>query len=81
MSTQGLNIGNGKHLVSENGAILAQSIRQGRAIAVTDGLYEENHETVASIIKGTDLKYWLVVVNIALGRPVDQSSLCSELVG
>ncbi len=71
----------GYHVVSKNGETIADSIRRGRAIAVTNGSFKEDLGTAAYVVKGDDVTNQLIVVNQSPGHSANQSSFRSELLG
>jgi hypothetical protein len=67
--------------VADGGTMLADAIRQGQAVAVSDGSYKDEFGTAAYVLEGENSDNRLVVVLVSPGRPEDQQSARSELAG
>ena len=70
--------------ISDNGIALATAIRNGTAIAVSDGSYKDGRGTAAFILEISDqfqAAGRIVGVNVIPGETEDQSSYRSELGG
>jgi hypothetical protein len=68
---------------SNEGQAMATAIKNGTAIAVSNGSYKDGHGTAAFILKTSnnyDRTGRIVGVNSIPGEPIDQSSYCSEIV-
>ena len=67
--------------MSDNGSILASSIKEGTAIAVSDGSYKHLHGTAAWVIEGSSRESKISGIVITPGGDRDQSAYRSELAG
>jgi hypothetical protein len=67
--------------ILDDGATLAEAIRRGQAIAVSDGSYKDGFGTAAYVLEGATSMHRLVAVLVVPGIIVDQSSYPSKLVG
>jgi hypothetical protein len=67
--------------VADGGVMLADAIRRGQAVAVSDGSYKDAFGTAAYVLEGVNSDNRLVVVLISPGTPDDQTSHRSELAG
>ena len=65
----------------DNGLAIATALRQGTAIAVSDGSFKDSQGTAAFIIEGASLEGRLVGVNVIPGEEDSQSPYRSELGG
>ena len=66
---------------TDNGHRIAQAIRNGTAIALSDGSYKDAFGTSAIIIEAEDADHNIIAVNVVPGNPSDQNSYRSELAG
>jgi hypothetical protein len=67
--------------VSDDGRALAEAIREGKAIAVSDGSYKEGFGTAAYVLEGETSENRIVAVLVVPGILEVQSSFRSELAG
>jgi hypothetical protein len=67
--------------VADGGRTLAEAIRRGRAIAVSDGSYKDDFGTAAYVLEGETAANRIVCALATPGIPEDQSSFRSELAG
>jgi hypothetical protein len=67
--------------VTDGGRTLAEAIRQGQAIAVSDGSYKDDFGTAAYVLEGKTAANRIVCALASPGISEDQSSFCSELAG
>jgi hypothetical protein len=70
-----------KFAVTDGGRALADAIRLGHAIAVSDGSYKDELGTAAYVLEGKTKMNRIVGVLKVPGLPADQSSYRSELSG
>jgi hypothetical protein len=74
-----------RHLLNiakmENLELLAQGIREGEVMAVSDGSYKEEHGTATVILVGKNSPCKLIIHAVAPGEGKDMSSYRSELTG
>jgi hypothetical protein len=64
---------------TDNGERIAQAIRHGTAIALSDGSYKDGFGTSALIIEAEDDHHNIIAANVVTGDPSAQNSYCSEL--
>jgi len=69
------------HYVADGGESIAAALRDGTAIAVSDGSFKDQYGTAALVIEGPDADNRMLAVNAMPGHPADQSSYRSELSG
>jgi len=69
------------YYVANGGATIAAALREGKAIAVSDGSYKDKYGSAALVIEGEDSTNRILAANIVPGDPDDQSSYRSELSG
>jgi hypothetical protein len=67
--------------VADGGAVIAEAIRQGIAVAVCDGSFKDAFGTAAYVLEGATMAKRMVVVLVTPGEPSDQSPYRSELSG
>jgi hypothetical protein len=67
--------------VDDNGLEIAKAIRDGTAIAVSDGSFKDSHGTAAFILKGSLPVGRIVGVNVIPGAEESQTAYRSELGG
>lgn len=60
--------------MEDGGTTLADAIRRGQAVAVSDGLYKDEFGMAAYVLEGVNSENHLVVVLVSPGRPEDQQS-------
>jgi hypothetical protein len=70
-----------KFAATDDGREVADAIRLGHAIAVSDGSYKDNLGTAAYVLEGKTSKNRIVAVLKVPGLPADQSPYRSELSG
>ena len=66
---------------SDNGVVIAQALRDGTAVAVSDGSFKDKFGTAAWVIEGRRSDGWVEGQCIIPGGPEDQSAYRSELGG
>jgi hypothetical protein len=66
---------------TDNGMQVAQAIRDGVAIAVSDGSFKDGFGTSALVIEASDSTDNIIAVNIVPGNPDAQNLYRSELAG
>ena len=66
---------------SDDGAILAEAIRSGTAIGVSDGSFKDAYGTACLVLEGKDSTGRIVIPSIIPGQSSDQSAYRSELGG
>jgi hypothetical protein len=66
---------------TDNGLTIAEAIRQGTAIAVSDGSFKNELGTAAFVIEGKDQTNRILAGHLTPGPPLSQSSFRSELSG
>ena len=66
---------------SDNGVVIAQALRDGTAVAVSDGSFKDKFGTAAWVIEGRRSDGWLEGQCIIPGGPEDQSAYRSKLGG
>jgi hypothetical protein len=67
--------------MTDEGRIILQAIKDGTAIAVSDGSYRDMHGTAAWVIEGIDHQGQITGKAIAPGGSETQSLYCSKLTG
>jgi hypothetical protein len=65
----------------ENLELLAQGIREGDVLAVSDGSYKDEYDTAAVILIGKNSPCKLIIQAVAPGDGQDMSSYSSKLTG
>jgi hypothetical protein len=70
-----------EHFCNDSGINVANAIRNGTAIAVSNGSFKESFGMAALIIEGDNKTKHFIAINVTPGHPEDQSSLRSELSG
>ena len=68
-------------LMSDAGAMVAEAIKDGHAIAVSDGSFKELFGTSSFTLQGNTAKHKITGRNAVPGAPLDQSAYRSELSG
>jgi hypothetical protein len=66
---------------TDNGIGVAQAIRDGTAIAISDGSFKEDFGTSALVIEASDSTDNIIAVNVVPGNLDNQGSYRSELAG
>ena len=66
---------------TDNGDRVAQAIRAGTAIAISDGSFKDRFGTAAIVIEAEDSEHNIIAVNVVPGNPEDQGAFRSELAG
>ena len=66
---------------TDNGANIAAAIRQGTAVAVSDGSFKNEAGTAAFVLEGNNKRHRIEGVAEVPGQPSDQSAYRSELTG
>jgi hypothetical protein len=66
---------------TENGTRIAQAIRNGKAIALSDGSFKDGFGTSALSIEAEDSEDNIIAVNVVPGNTEDLGSYRSELAG
>jgi len=69
------------HYVADGGELIAAALRDGTAIAVSDGSFKDQFGTAALVIEGPDSDNQMLAVNVTPGHPEEQLSYRSELSG
>jgi DNA mismatch repair ATPase MutS len=59
--------------VADGGAVIAETIRQGIAVAVCDGSFKDAFGTAAYVLEGATMEKRMVVVLVTPGKSSDQS--------
>jgi hypothetical protein len=67
--------------VADGGAVIAEAIRQGIAVAVCDRSFKDAFGTAAYVLEGATMAKRMVVVLVTPGEPSDQSPYRSKLSG
>jgi hypothetical protein len=66
---------------TDNGSRIAQAIRDGKAIALSDGSFKDGFGTSALVIEAEDSDDNIIAVDVVPGNTDDQGSYRSELAG
>jgi hypothetical protein len=61
--------------------LIAQALRDGTAIAVSDGSYKDHHGTSALILQAPQTQHNIIAVNTVPGNSAFQDSYRSEIAG
>jgi len=69
------------HYVADGSVTIAEAIRTGTVIAVSDGSFKDMFGTVALVIEGSDSAHWILAVNVTPGDSDDQSSIAANSPG
>jgi hypothetical protein len=67
--------------VDDNGLMIAEALRNGTAVAVSDGSFKDSQGTSAFVVEGTTGQGRLIGVNVIPGEEKSQSPYRSELGG
>jgi len=67
--------------ITNNGETIAEALRLGTAIAVSDGSYKDEFGTSALVLEGADSTNRILAANAVVGHQEDQSSFRSKLAG
>ena len=62
-------------------ATLSEALREGTALAVSDGSFKDSFGTSAFVLEGKDGTHRLTGANVVPGHPDDQSAYRSEIAG